>query len=174
MHPKLLDSTITQCRDYTAGDCHGEAPPVERLVAAVVQLAGGVTLSADDAAFLSARLRRLFAHHGYALPDFAKDDASLIRIAGSCIGAVLTNAAAGVKELPAFHPCSFCKTEGACRDRGCADAAIGREIAARGELGGPVPLPRSVGGTGCAAADFARDAGKMTAAGVGGPLKGQQ
>jgi hypothetical protein len=96
MHPKLLDSTITQCRDYTAGDCHGEAPPVERLVAAVVQLAGGVTLSADDAAFLSARLRRLFAHHGYTLPNFAKDDASLIRIAGSCIGAVLTNAAAGV------------------------------------------------------------------------------
>jgi hypothetical protein len=51
-----------------------------------------VTLAADEAAFLAARLRRLFAHYGYALPDFARDDASLIRIAGSAIGAVLTNA----------------------------------------------------------------------------------
>jgi hypothetical protein len=50
-----------------------------------------VTLTHDEAAFLAARLRRLFAHHGYTLPDFAKDDASLLRIAGSAIGAVLTN-----------------------------------------------------------------------------------
>lgn len=40
MHPKLLESTIAQCRAYlAAGDCHGEAPPVERLIAAVAQLA---------------------------------------------------------------------------------------------------------------------------------------
>jgi hypothetical protein len=98
MHPKLLDSTITQCRDYTAGDCHGEAPPVGRLVAAVVQLAGGVTLSADDAAFLAARLRRLCAHMNYTLPKFADDDSALINIAGTVIGALLMNltAPAGV------------------------------------------------------------------------------
>jgi hypothetical protein len=98
MHPKLLESTIAQCRAHMeAGDCHGEAPPVERLIAAVVQLSQSVTLTAEDAKFLAARLRRLFAHHGYALPDFTKDDASLIRIAGSCIGAVLTDATSGVK-----------------------------------------------------------------------------
>jgi GAF domain-containing protein len=40
MHPKLLESTVAQCRAYIeAGDCHGEAPPTERLIAAVVQLA---------------------------------------------------------------------------------------------------------------------------------------
>jgi hypothetical protein len=54
-------------------------------------------LDANEVNFLAARLRRLFAHHGYALPDLARDDASLIRIAGSCIGTVLTDAAAGVK-----------------------------------------------------------------------------
>lgn len=40
MHPKLLESTIAQCRAYIeAGDCHGAHPPVERLIDAVVQLA---------------------------------------------------------------------------------------------------------------------------------------
>jgi hypothetical protein len=95
MHPKLLESTIAQCRAYMEGDCHGEAPPVERLIAAVAQLSQGITLTTDDAHFLAARLRRLFAHHGYALPDLARDDASLLRIAGSAIGAVLTNVGVG-------------------------------------------------------------------------------
>lgn len=49
-----------------------------------------LTLSADDTAFLAARLRRLFSHFGYSLPAFAVKDASLIRIAGSCIGAILS------------------------------------------------------------------------------------
>jgi hypothetical protein len=40
MHPKLLESTVAQCRAYIeAGDGHGEALPVERLIAAVAQLA---------------------------------------------------------------------------------------------------------------------------------------
>lgn len=52
MHPKLLESTIAQCRAYLeAGDCHGEAPHSERLIAAVVQLAdeaaGNVNLSSE-------------------------------------------------------------------------------------------------------------------------------
>lgn len=43
MHPKLLESTVQQCRAYTeAGDCHGAAPPVERLIDAVAQLAEAV------------------------------------------------------------------------------------------------------------------------------------
>jgi hypothetical protein len=49
-----------------------------------------VTLEAADAAFLAARLRRLFAFFNYSLPSFAADDARLIGIAGSAIGAVLT------------------------------------------------------------------------------------
>lgn len=40
MHPELLKRTVKACRDYIeAGDCHGEPPPVERLIDAVVQLA---------------------------------------------------------------------------------------------------------------------------------------
>jgi hypothetical protein len=40
MHPKLLESTVAQCRAYIeAADCHGDAPAVERLIEAVVQLA---------------------------------------------------------------------------------------------------------------------------------------
>jgi hypothetical protein len=43
MHPKLLESTVAQCRAYIeAGDCHGESPPVERLIEAVVQLAAAL------------------------------------------------------------------------------------------------------------------------------------
>lgn len=42
MHPKLLESTVSQCRAYIdAGDYHGEAPPIERLIEAVVQIADG-------------------------------------------------------------------------------------------------------------------------------------
>lgn len=55
------------------------------------QEASPVTLSPCDAAFLAARLRRLFAHFNYTVPSFAGDDASLLRVAGSCIGAVLAN-----------------------------------------------------------------------------------
>jgi hypothetical protein len=40
MHPELLKRTVQACREYmAAGDCHGKAPPVERLIDAVVQLA---------------------------------------------------------------------------------------------------------------------------------------
>jgi hypothetical protein len=40
MHPKLLEATVRRCREYIeAGDCHGEPPPVERLIEAVQQLA---------------------------------------------------------------------------------------------------------------------------------------
>jgi hypothetical protein len=112
MHPKLLESTIAQCRAYTeAGDCHGEAPPTERLIDAVVQLAN-TTVSvedyrslvarcidigerlvaktkASDSAFLATRLRRLFAHFGIPTPD-AGDDARLIDCAGAAIGMILT------------------------------------------------------------------------------------
>lgn len=52
-----------------------------------------VSLTAEDAAFLAARLRRLFAHFNYPLPAFAANDAQLIGIAGSAIGAVLASAA---------------------------------------------------------------------------------
>lgn len=40
MHPELLNLTVRACREHMAAeDCHGEAPPTERLIAAVVQLA---------------------------------------------------------------------------------------------------------------------------------------
>jgi len=43
MHPELLKRTVRACRDYIdAGDYHGEAPPTERLIAAVVQLANQI------------------------------------------------------------------------------------------------------------------------------------
>lgn len=43
MHPKLLESTVRQCREYIeAGDCHGAPPHVERLIDAVAQLADGM------------------------------------------------------------------------------------------------------------------------------------
>jgi len=58
-----------------------------------VESVAGAMLSADDAAFLAARLRRLFAHFAYPLPPFAERDESLLRIAGSCIGGVLTQLA---------------------------------------------------------------------------------
>lgn len=52
MHPELLKRTVESCRAYMeAGGCHGEAPPTERLIAAVVQLAnkaaGNVNLSRE-------------------------------------------------------------------------------------------------------------------------------
>ena len=52
-----------------------------------------LTLTADEATFLAARLRRLFAHFDCHVPDFADNDASLIRVAGSCIGGLLANQA---------------------------------------------------------------------------------
>jgi len=40
MHPELLNLTVRACREYMAvGDCHAKAPPTERLIATVVQLA---------------------------------------------------------------------------------------------------------------------------------------
>jgi hypothetical protein len=58
-------------------------------------------LTAEEAAFLAARLRRLFKHFGYPVPEC--NDSHLIRIAGSCIGGLLTREAkghAGVGEVP--------------------------------------------------------------------------
>jgi hypothetical protein len=119
MHPKLLESTIAWCRAHIeAADCHGEAPPTERLIDAVAQLArdlsyykpiaekyterllgalpdgegSSLTLSAQDAKFLATRLRRLFAQFNFPLPDSAQDDARLIEITGAAIGLMLTNA----------------------------------------------------------------------------------
>lgn len=62
-----------------------------------------LTIDGMDAHFLAVRLRRLFAHHGYVLPEFAKDDASLIGIAGTCIGAILTRAAVAGPDFGAVH-----------------------------------------------------------------------
>lgn len=40
MHPELLNLTVRACREYMAvRDCHAKAPPTERLIATVVQLA---------------------------------------------------------------------------------------------------------------------------------------
>lgn len=50
-----------------------------------------LTMDADEVEFLAARLRRLFNHFKYPLPDWAKDDKHLIGIAPTCIGAVLAN-----------------------------------------------------------------------------------
>jgi hypothetical protein len=107
MHPKLLESTVAQCRAYVeAGDCHGEARPSERLIDAVVQLAdAGVTLSSADAAFLAARLRRLFQHFGTPLPDgTSDDDERLIGIAGAAIGMLLTGRTDGASASAASVP----------------------------------------------------------------------
>jgi hypothetical protein len=48
-----------------------------------------ITLDANDARFLAARLRRLFAHFGIPVPN-ADDDAHLIGNAGAAIGMLLT------------------------------------------------------------------------------------
>lgn len=79
----------------------GPIPPVP---------ADGVTLSADEAAFLAARLRRLCERFDYPLPNMAASDASMIGIAGSCIGAILAG-------LPPGGPASLtpgcdCPAEG--------------------------------------------------------------
>lgn len=55
-----------------------------------------VVLTRDEAAFLAARLRRLFDHFGYPVPHFTENDASMIRVAGSCIGGLLLGRAPGV------------------------------------------------------------------------------
>ena len=67
MHPKILESTIAQCRAYiNAGDGHGPAPHVERLIEAVVQLAGNVTGSA--AGHTTAEFSSLSTQaHGYGV-----------------------------------------------------------------------------------------------------------
>jgi hypothetical protein len=52
---------------------------------------GELTLDASEVQFLAARLRRLFNHFKYPLPEWAKDDKHLIGIAPTCIGAVLAN-----------------------------------------------------------------------------------
>lgn len=49
-----------------------------------------LSLSEHDMHFLACRLRRLFKHFKFPLPDFASKDASLIGIAGSVIGMLLT------------------------------------------------------------------------------------
>lgn len=49
MHPLLLESTVRQCREYIeAGDCHGAAPPLERLIEAVASL-GALSVSGSAA-----------------------------------------------------------------------------------------------------------------------------
>jgi hypothetical protein len=60
-----------------------------------------VVLTREDAHFLAVRLRRLCAHLHYALPKFADDDANLVNIAGTVIGALLTNLTHGVATTPA-------------------------------------------------------------------------
>jgi hypothetical protein len=55
------------------------------------QATGNVTLDEAEAHFLAVRLRRLCARLNYTLPEFSKDDRALINIAGSVIGALLTN-----------------------------------------------------------------------------------
>lgn len=82
--------------EYLSWDARGEA----RAAWLRKRAYGGVTLTTDDAAFLAARLRRLFALYSYSLPDFARNDASLIRIAGSCIGAALSTASPGASCIP--------------------------------------------------------------------------
>jgi hypothetical protein len=87
------------CKDEAGGALAGwKCSMCGQLVSAGVPEAFGpsVTLTGEDAHFLAVRLRRLCAHQGYELPKFAADDASLINIAGSVIGALLTNAAPGV------------------------------------------------------------------------------
>ena len=55
----------------------------------------GLILDKGDVSFLAARLRRLFAAENYSRPEFAKEnDAALIGIAGSVIGAILGRRAA--------------------------------------------------------------------------------
>lgn len=54
-----------------------------------------VTLIADEAAFLAARLRRLFQHFSIPVPD-GGDDGRLIGCAGAGIGLLLTGRTDGV------------------------------------------------------------------------------
>jgi hypothetical protein len=72
----------------------------EQAIAAIKSTLGvqptGVTLNAEDTHFLAVRLRRLCAHLKYTLPQFATDDAALVNIAGTVIGALLTNMTHGV------------------------------------------------------------------------------
>lgn len=60
------------------------------------------TLEDVDVKFLAARLRRLFAFFNYPLPSFAADDARLIGIAGSAIGALLTRWETGDRQPAAW------------------------------------------------------------------------
>ncbi len=49
-----------------------------------------MSLDTEEVRFLAARLRRLFAHFEYELPDTAeRDDEFIIRVAGVCIGDLL-------------------------------------------------------------------------------------
>jgi hypothetical protein len=69
----------------------------DKLRAALGVQPSGVTLSTEDAHFLAVRLRRLCGHLNYTLPQFASDDAALVNIAGTVIGALLTNMTHGVQ-----------------------------------------------------------------------------
>jgi hypothetical protein len=59
-------------------------------------------LKAGEVKFLASRLRRLFDHFGYELPDLAVEDTDLIRITGTCIGDLLRRLnTTGVMAAPA-------------------------------------------------------------------------
>lgn len=57
-----------------------------------------LALDEGEVEFLAARLRRLFNHFKYPLPNWAADDKHLIGIAPSCIGGVLANLTADQTE----------------------------------------------------------------------------
>ena len=69
---------MPQLRHFAREILAGAAPPAASPVAGV-----------EDAAFLAARLRRLFAYFKCQLPESAADDTNLIDIAGSIIGNLL-------------------------------------------------------------------------------------
>lgn len=75
--------------------------------------APAVTLSAEDAHFLAVRLRRLCARMDYTLPKFAADDAPLVNIAGTVIGALLAREDQRILVLRRLHDWALAQ-QGGC------------------------------------------------------------
>jgi hypothetical protein len=115
--------------DVIAEICHDQPhDALSRIADELGYTEGSVVLTPKDAAFLGARLRRLFAHFKVAVPD-GGDDARLIGHAAAGIGLLLTVHAHGLL--------ASCQQEESPPD---ADASIEDINAARDLLRlGPLP-----------------------------------
>jgi hypothetical protein len=105
MHPKLLESTVARCREYMeAGDCHGPAPHVERLVEAVVQIANQLALATLPQGHKAVPIKALVKLANLIDPPPVEVDGKVMVFQNPMAAEVLRRLSAEVREVIEYQP----------------------------------------------------------------------